>query len=286
MLLSLVLLGVVFLLPGTTTARAPITAVSVFRRDEVDLHKYAAVLAAIEPFRNQLKEEIRRSLNPFGYVFQKIKGTNLEDPGNGLRGDNKDMDVAYGRYEARINDIVRAYAINVQAFNDLSRKISRDSSLKRKILRQAYNYRIAADLETLTRASLPTLPVPAANREEQQPPSYDADSPSELTRFCRALRTIEGERLKIRETLQHDLGVKFLPPRMCDPELRPLMCRQVQNACQMYPTVASRVTEYHGLAASRFDELYAQTDRNPLFRFQVTRELKRLEREFAAANNK
>jgi hypothetical protein len=199
------------------------------------------------------------------------------------------MEIAYGRYEARINDIVRAYAINVQAFNDLSKKISRDKPLKRKILRQAYNYRIAADLETLTRASLPTLPVSAATREvdSQSPsssPSYDTDSPSELTRFCRALRTIEGERLKIRETLQHDMGVKFLPPRMCDPELRPLMCRQVQNACQMYPTVASRVTEYHGLANARFDELYAQTNRNPLFRFQVNRELKRLEREFAAAN--
>ena len=55
-------------------SNAKISAVAVFRRDEVDLHKYSAVLAAIEPFRLQLSEEIKKSLNPLSYIFHKIKG--------------------------------------------------------------------------------------------------------------------------------------------------------------------------------------------------------------------
>jgi hypothetical protein len=53
---------------------AKISAVAIFRRDEVDLHKYSAVLAAIEPFRLQLGDEIKKSLNPIAYAFHKIKG--------------------------------------------------------------------------------------------------------------------------------------------------------------------------------------------------------------------
>ena len=34
-------------------------------------------------------------------------GSNLEDPDNGIRNDNKGVDVAYSRYEEKINDIVR-----------------------------------------------------------------------------------------------------------------------------------------------------------------------------------
>ena len=56
---------------------ARISAIAVFRRDEVDLHKYSAVLAAIEPFRLQLSEEIKKSLNPMSYIFHKIKGASM-----------------------------------------------------------------------------------------------------------------------------------------------------------------------------------------------------------------
>lgn len=118
-----------------------IAAVAVFRRDEVNLHKYSAVLAAIEPFRMQLHDEIKKSLNPLNYIFQKMKGTVLEDPDNGLRNDNRDVDMAYTRYEGKINDIIRSYEMNVQTFNSMSTKISEEPSLKKKIILQAYYYR-------------------------------------------------------------------------------------------------------------------------------------------------
>ena len=53
---------------------AVISAVPVFRRDEIDLHKYCAILAAIEPVRVQLNRKIMKSLNPFRYFIHKLKG--------------------------------------------------------------------------------------------------------------------------------------------------------------------------------------------------------------------
>jgi hypothetical protein len=68
------LASTVILLLCLVPTNAKIGAIAVFRRDEVDLHKYSAVLAAIEPFRLQLSEEIKKSLNPLSYIFHKIKG--------------------------------------------------------------------------------------------------------------------------------------------------------------------------------------------------------------------
>ena len=62
------------LIPIQTTAK--LSTVAVFRREELELHKYSAVLAEIEPFRLLLNEDIRNALNPISYIFHKIKGMN------------------------------------------------------------------------------------------------------------------------------------------------------------------------------------------------------------------
>ena len=71
---SSIMIGVAILLMLFEVSHAKISAVAVFRRDEVDLHKYSAVLAAIEPFRLQLSDEIKKSINPLSYAFHKMKG--------------------------------------------------------------------------------------------------------------------------------------------------------------------------------------------------------------------
>jgi hypothetical protein len=68
-----VLVAAIFaVIQGRTTAN--MNTVSVFRREEADLRKYSAILAAIEPIRAQLHEEIKESVNPICYFFSKIKG--------------------------------------------------------------------------------------------------------------------------------------------------------------------------------------------------------------------
>lgn len=53
---------------------ARIRVVSVFRDDEIDLHKYSAVLAAVEPFRLQMERDLKRSMNPVSYCYHKLQG--------------------------------------------------------------------------------------------------------------------------------------------------------------------------------------------------------------------
>ena len=71
---SSIMASVAILLMLFQVSHAKISAIAVFRRDEVDLHKYSAVLAAIEPFRLQLSDEIKKSINPLSYAFHKMKG--------------------------------------------------------------------------------------------------------------------------------------------------------------------------------------------------------------------
>ena len=47
------------------------------------------------------------SLVSYLHLNCEISGTDLEDPENGIRNANKDVDSAYSRYEGKINDIVR-----------------------------------------------------------------------------------------------------------------------------------------------------------------------------------
>lgn len=48
-------------------------AMSIFRDDEIDYHKYSAILAATEPFRKRLDNDVKNELG-FGYLIHKFKG--------------------------------------------------------------------------------------------------------------------------------------------------------------------------------------------------------------------
>lgn len=128
--------------------------------------------------------------------------------------------------------LVRSYGLTINTFNSLSKKISDERTLKQRVLLQSYYYRyhryiyrpfslssntntmlklsrIAADLELNIRNQLPTLPAvsTAGGILKFSPISDDKyqaikSSDSTLTRFCKTLRTIEYERLKLREALQ------------------------------------------------------------------------------------
>ena len=70
----LLITAILSILTSIQITAGKITTVPIFRRDETELHKYSAVLAAIEPYRLQLIDEIKSSLNPISYLFHKLKG--------------------------------------------------------------------------------------------------------------------------------------------------------------------------------------------------------------------
>ena len=85
----------------------PIKVASVFRNDEIIYHKYAAVLAAAEPFRLQFEKDIETYLNPVQYLCRKLFKSSLKKTIEILRQKDGELDVTCSRYEKRVDDIVR-----------------------------------------------------------------------------------------------------------------------------------------------------------------------------------
>lgn len=275
-----------------------IRAVSVFRNDEVDYHKYSAVLAATEPFRVQMEKEIKDCINPFKFMVLKIKGTfKNSEKLNNLREENLIVNSACDRYERRVSEVLRSYGMNANNFNNLSKSISSQPILKHRVLLQSYFYRIAADLEANVRPSLPILPSISMSQKQSlvniPPGSDDEDNGSKnnefesnFIRFCKSLRVIENERLKRRESLMNTLGVRRLPDKMSDPDVIVTLSPEIQNACYSFQNQAATIISKHRLDLNEFDELYNKLKHNILFRFRVGLELKRLGSEAALARKK
>lgn len=100
------------LLQYHTMAIMPMKTVSVFRNDEIIYHKYAAALAATEPFRIQLTQEIKESMNPLSFLIHHVKGT-FKTGMMDLRLENVDIDAACYRYERRVDEIVKYNNITI-----------------------------------------------------------------------------------------------------------------------------------------------------------------------------
>ena len=268
-----------------------ITAVSVFKPEEGDLHKYSAVLAATEPIRLRCEVEIRKSMNPLAYVFYKLRGAKFKDPNGYVRIENKAVDAACIRYENRVDEVVRSYGLTPELFNSMSHRIKNEPFLKRRVLLQAYFYRIAADLETNTKTAMPSVPsvlggkptvgpkIPIGEGGLSNKYRYLLYGASRFERFCHALYAVECERLRQREGLQNKLGIPNLPVRMCDPDMLPAMCQEVRGACAMFPAVVSTVTSDCGVSLGEFNQLNLRLKKDPLFRFRVHQEIQRIDKK-------
>ena len=77
---------------------------------------------------------------------------------------------------------------------------------------------------------------------------------------------------------QNELGISVLPERMCDPDVRPVMCKQVQTACQVFPSIVTKVVEHYDIPAVKFEELFERHNSNPIYRFRVLREIEKIEK--------
>eukprot|EP01038_Epipyxis_sp_PR26KG_P006240 gene6240-8595_t len=234
-------------------------AVSLFRSDEEDYQKYSAILATSEPFRLQCEEQIKDSVGSFKYFWLKITGKASLQQIQYLRKESKEIDLALARYSLRVENILKNYGMTTQQFNIFSKKVDSNPFMKKKILMQAYFYRIAADVEANLTPSLPILP----NLDKEStlalkitdpyddpnngllPLSKESSTP--LLRFSRALRSIEYERLRMREALKSALNIPELPTKLTDPDVQPSLNPLIQRACQDFPKIATSIIQRHGL---------------------------------------
>lgn len=263
-----------------------IRAPSVFRADEVDMHKYSAVLAATEPFRYQANEAVKNAIGPLRYIILKLKGKSIINQALGMRSANKDLDIACEKYEQRVESTLRSYGMSAADFNEISSRINQMPQTKNRVILQAYYYKIAADLQANLK---PTMPVLPSISKESSPHSVGS-SPmdpraaenslqqgSPLTRFCSALQAIEYERLRHRDYIKAELKMTTLPPRMSDPEYLPAMSPVIQKASANFPKVASSIITKYQIPIEEFNRLQERIAKDPLFRIRVHKEIKRLE---------
>lgn len=156
---------------------------------------------------------------------------------------------------------------------------------------------MAADLEFNLKKAMPVLP-PIGGRDSivkvpfmalPMPTSsssstgkegiLEIDDTPEITRFARALSMIEAERIKIRDSIKRELHIRELPPRMADPEYLPAMCPTIQKACKDFPNLASFIIRRNGLHVEEFNTLQEKLTKNVVYRFQVQREIEKLEKK-------
>jgi hypothetical protein len=230
-------------------------------------------------------------------MYHRIRIKSFSDPDSPLRQRNRKVDIVCSQYEKRASEIVRSYGLPVSTFNTLSHSAAASPSLKKKILLQAYFYKIAADLESNLQPIMPTLPDISApgqyslldnEFDELTGLTYDSRSMNnqpepEFKRFCKALNSIENERLRIRTELQRDLNLEYLPSTMCDPSTLPAMSKNVQRACAAFPNAASQVIQKNNLDLDRFNELKEKMN-NIIFKAKVEMEIRKLNKSSSQSN--
>lgn len=102
-LLVILLLWSVACCNSHSLLRAP----CVFRTDEVDMHKYAAILAATEPYRVEALSLIKKSTCPMTWMHCALAGKSLFNVVLPMRSYNKNIDVACEQYLSRVADTLR-----------------------------------------------------------------------------------------------------------------------------------------------------------------------------------
>lgn len=74
-MLTLVLLIVGVSIVGGIGGFSHIKAPSIFRPEEVELHKFSAVLAATQPFNKRCTEQIKSAINPIKRLTFWLRGS-------------------------------------------------------------------------------------------------------------------------------------------------------------------------------------------------------------------
>ena len=126
MLIRLLLI-VWLLLVGGISGSHNIKAPSIFRADEVELHKFSAVLAATQPFNRLCTDQIRNALNPIKRLTFWLKGNitpssivgigdncpvlcagkPLTEQAGPLRRKQRTVNEALSRYESRVENVLK-----------------------------------------------------------------------------------------------------------------------------------------------------------------------------------
>jgi len=268
--------------------------VSLFSEEEQQYHRYSAAVAATEPLRELRDARAKQALGNVKYGSLKLQKKNVcaADP----QGTNEALQLACSTHVATVSKIIRSLGLTVSEFNNLSRRVSADPVLRDRVMKQAYLFRISADVNGDDSWMPELLPAPEPSKatpkrmelETEAPPSSsmpiplpgeDAYSPQRvaprkrppvtLGTFAVASDKVERLRQQQMVALQNELETTQLPPNLCSPSLQPVLSTRVRNLCEAFPKEAQKVVEDLGMTIEEFNAMLERSRKDPIMRLRM-----------------
>ena len=179
------------------------------------------------------------------------------------------VSVSYVLQSARV---VRALDLTIPQFNQLGREVGSNTSLKERVMEQAYLYRLAA---TLCMDKVHVHDDPLSQK------LLRAHRRRRIQMFARSMTDIEELRKEQQEKLRKALNLDRLPEgiSICDPLIQPLLSPKVRAVCAAFPIQAEEIIDKYGLNSEEFNQMLDESKNNPLFKFQVLRYVRKGRKE-------
>lgn len=285
------------------------SVVSLFSDSEQQYKRYAAALAATEPMREMRNQRAKQSMAPTKYWTLKMKKVNVCDVNRvDPRGQNSQLRAVCGDHVTTVTKIIRSLGLTVTEFNALSREVGADPHLRAKVMKQAFLFRIAAELGQVDLEQVPvgadwedgvghgqiatgpdavgadsgaSLPIPPV---QQASAPLLPIRPVPLEKFVLARRAVELLRKEQADGLKAEMKLEVLPENICSPEYLPLLSPRVRSLCQSFPREAQDVVESHGLEVAQFNLMLEKTGRNPFLKWRLARQWEKLKAQVQTAD--
>lgn len=274
---------------GVATAKQPVIAalsmspktasprekISLFNRDRPEdtlYDRYALALAATERSRELRDEALENAVGRWRWSWsRRFRKSNVCDPRN-RELTNPQWRSACARHAVVSARIIEAVSgLSVSEFNHLTRIIAASPSLKKKVLHQAYLYRVASKIDDRMRDTEVVAPI-----EDE----VVGRAPDSLRTFAALAQKVELLRQQQRADLVAALGIDEFPEYpVCDERVLPFMAPHVRAVCTSFPKQAAELVRSHGVDFDTFERLLAKADKDPIFRWRLARTMRQLERQ-------
>lgn len=270
-----------------------------FTPTEADLDRYSACLAAAEGLRRArdagaTSSRVKRALQDID--SGKLDATNTSKNKDKERmmkkwsaDERKEFDTLRASYALNTAKMVRSLGLSVARFNQLGKVVGSDTVLKERVMEQAYLYGMAAGLTGMEKVPLITGKRIGSGggskgkkgSKSAGPNGAGAGAPPPITSeqintFARCLAEVEELRKDNLEKLRQSLQVDYLPPVICDPNVRSLLDPRVRAVCDAFPLQAEEVVQRFGMGSDEFNSLLDRLRSDPIFRFRVKRSMSKL----------
>jgi hypothetical protein len=269
-----------------------------FTPTEADLDRYSACLAAAEGLRRArdagaTSSRVKRALRDIDSGKLDANTSKNKDKDRMMKkwsaDERKEFDTLRASYALNTAKMVRSLGLSVARFNQLGKVVGSDPVLKERVMEQAYLYGMAAGLTGMEKVPLITgkrigsgggskgnkgTKLTGSNGSGVgAPPPISSE---QINTFARCLSEVEELREGNLEELRQSLQVDYLPPVICDPNVRSLLDPRVRAVCDAFPLQAEEVVQRFGMGSDDFNSLLDRLRSDPIFRFRVKRSMSKL----------